>query len=981
MTYHSRFRRWMSDSLLEGKVIFGVYLSLLVTFVFYPDLAIFISNYLSTLPILGIVPLSGSASLVMIPIIGLFVYVGFIYLIVCVLWAMDTSTFVDKLNRDVSRIAELLGHSSYIQLKSESESGDFRTFLSSIPNHRPRFAWFRRSVLSGFLGERTPIGILQEHLDLTIWELIFLTNYVRLIETRMRQSTQAPSSILEYPIPIAKNELPFPKGLEFPFTNEEVEILTYRINKDRLFSLGKRIRHRLNSRWISPIVLLEKGIVSDDYKNGNVGKFVKTLTRLISTHRDVQREITIPSIVSRESIASIVRSTDKQYDFKIEEKNIDRIGNDIWSLQWRGDASRCVFEYTNIHSTGSASSNHLDETAAKGEIFELPHLTNFTFNLYENEHPEPALAPTAINITGYLIPRKDEPLSIRIIDNVQTSENLDRIQRLLLDDLFQTTIDGNILTIKDPSNIRLLLEAFMKRQIAIQRGIQPDVLSNPKRISWVLLGLNIWGQTAQHLAAVSPSSHLFTNMRIDTIRGSQTLATSGLLGLDSISDDIKGILQGYLQNEIKIPIAMQGGIQPSNHRASFAVDVPQLGIGEGEQVLSETRRTEPVTESGTLVWAATGAGAWIIKRNHMHYFTRCATKSEQRGLMLIHHPLREQVFLETLTHRNYHYVWEILRNRVRFQEMASFVEAESDGTTNVEFVWVRESFLPSGNSFILNDDSREILEKVSRVCQRESMPPIDYCVMLTRSNQLIRGPVNGLNMIFAESTKSLSPLSAMTLDLVLRQRIFEEVALSFSRKHGLVDDEGRPTPLAYAVNWLRPLQQVETQNVEMLFEDHSFSDPSTWNNLGFLEILVKETKCAYALVKVLSSYASMLKNGDRLPFRLVQNLADESKVQDIDHLSSSYDMLCDFLTGEGDFSKRFVYAVGNDKGYLDWLDKVIAQLPTVGKALGCEEVFMQCIIECDRWLSKIDDYLGSSRDPLKLRVERIHSKIQGLLQA
>ncbi|MBN2228172.1 MAG: hypothetical protein JW779_01190 [Candidatus Thorarchaeota archaeon] len=981
MTYHSRFRRWTSDSLLEGKVIFGVYLSLLVTFVFYPDLAIFISNYLSTLPILGIVPLSGTTSLVMIPIIGLFVYVGFIYLIVHVLWAMDTSAFEDKLNRDVSRIAELLGHSSYIQLKSDSESKDFRTFLSSISNERPRFAWFRRAILNRFVQERTPIGILREHLGLTIWELIFLTNYVRLIETRMRQSTQAPSSILEYPIPIAKNELPFPKGLEFPFTNEEIEIITYRIDKDRLFSLGKRILHRLNSRWISPIVLLEKGIVSRDYKNGNVDRFVKTLTRLIESHHDEKRRITIPSIVSRESIASIVRSTDKQYDFKIEERNIERISKDIWSLQWKDAASRNFFESISTSSAENTRANGMERASMKGNIFEIPHTTDFTFNLYENKHPEPALAPTAINIEGYLVHGIEEPKNIQIIDNVQTSENLDRIQRLLLGDLFQTAIDGNILTIEDPSNIRLLLEAFIKRQVAIQRGIQPDVLSDPKRISLVLLGLNVLGQTAQHLTTVSPSCHLFTKMRVDSIIGSQTLATSGLLGLDSISDDVKKKIQAHLASKVQIPITIQEGIQPGMHRASFTVDIPQLGLGEGEQVLSETRRTESVTESGTLVWAATGAGAWIIKRNNMHYFTRLVTKDEQRGLMLIHHPLREQVFLETLTHRNYHYVWEILRNRVRFQEMASFVESEPNSSTNVEFVWVRESFLPSGNSFILNDDSREILEKVSKVCQRESTPPIDYCVMLTRSNQLIRGPVNGLNMIFAECTNTLSPLPAMTLDIVLRQRMFEEVAQSFSRESGLIDDEGKPTPLAYAVNWLRPLQEVETQNTEMLFEDHSFSDPSTWNNLGFLEILVKETKCAYALIKVLSSYASMLKNGDRLPFRLVQNLADESKVQDIDHLSSSYDMLCDFLTGEGDFSKQFVYATGKDKGYLDWLEKVMLQLPAIGKALENEDVFFKCILECDKWLSKIEDYLGNSRDPLKIRVERIHSKIQELLQA
>ncbi|MFW9980227.1 MAG: hypothetical protein ACFFEJ_19240, partial [Candidatus Thorarchaeota archaeon] len=754
MAYHSRFRKWMSDSLLEGKVIFAVYLFLLVTFVVYPDLAVFISNYLGSLPVPGIGLLSGSTSLVIIPILGLIIYVGFIYLGVRILWAMDTSEFEDKINQNVAKIAELLGHSSYVQLKSDSGGKNFRMVLGTLPNSRPRWAWIQRALFGMFSHESTPIGIIRKSFGISIWKLFYLTNYVRMIETKMRQSTQAPTSILEYPIPISEIDFLFPKGIESPFTKEELEIISYRIDKEVAFTLRRRIQHRIKKRWISPIVLLEKGIVSRDYENGNVGRFVKVMTCLIESHDDERSDTTLPPIVSRESIASIVRFTDKQYDFKIGKRDVNQTAKDVWTLLWQGESSKNTFLVNDHKIANDSDCGMLKSESLYNEIFEIPHIDGFRFSLYKKKEPEPALASTSLDVEGYRVHNSGGSTSIQIADNINAVESLDRIQRLLLDDLFGAAIEGNILTIKDPSNLRMLIEAFINRQLAMNKALLPTTFTDPNKTAYALLSLNALGQTPDFPDLLNPSESLFKNMRIDDIKGAQTLATSGLLGLDCIKPDTKSKINAHIATRVsKSPAEYRNSIQ-AIRRASFPVHIPQLGLG-GEHVLSENRRTEQITATNVLVWAATGAGAWIIERNHMSYFTQPIPTNEKRGLLLIHHPLREQVFLETLTHRNYHYVWEILRNRVHFQEMAPIAEADEAATINVEFVWVREAFLPSGNSFILNDASRQVLQEVTDVCEQEDTPRSDCCVMLTRSNQLIRGPVNGLNMIFAENKDSL----------------------------------------------------------------------------------------------------------------------------------------------------------------------------------------------------------------------------------
>lgn len=977
MGYNNRWRHALSDSLLDTKFLLALSLIFIIVAMFIPELANPVTEYISSnLPdwiLLFIQQYIGPASIVIIAItfsVGYYLILsGFLQ----IFWAIDTSRLENKLNGNVSAITTLLGHSSYLQLKAEGSAlNDFHKYLNSVKGKNPRCACLRRSILGGHHNEDTPRGAIHKKLEMSLWELIILTNYVRILETSIRQSTQAPSHILEHPFSISVKDIPIAGGIEAIFSEEEIEIIEYRIKLAKKYSLPRKGYYFITKR-IRPVVLLEKGVSTEDYAKGSLKELVRTLEKLAGpTGR-------IPPVVNKESISNVIRLIDKQYDFKVGPRDTQIVADNIWSIQWISDKSKNSIRTDSIGISKTTREETPLVSPIEKRILELPNIQGFRFSLVKERNSSPALSPMTLDIEGYQVGTDKGILDhMRITDNIPTTEVLDRTQRLLLEDLFKNVVDGNALEIEDPSNIRMMLEGFADMQLTIHKAIEAMALSKPKMLPLALLRLNAYEQTARNPYLSTGSDCLFKNIRLDSVSSSGTLSTLGLLGLDCLDrrtrDSVAKFIDAKANDEEDMEI--------ENHKPRIAlntsriIDIPALELRKINRDLSETRRTEDLARIDALVWAATGAGAWIIKRNHMHYFTRTVNSNHTRGLLLVHHPLRERVFLETLTHRNYHYVWEILTNYVKYQEVIH-AERNSDTQANVEFVWVRESFLPSGNSFFLNEESKTVLRKVTDAhIDSDQNLLADYCVMLTRSNQMIRGPVNGLNMIFIEESGSLSPLPAIVSDLVLRQRVFEELSRRLSNESGIVTEKGEPTSFAYTINWLRPLRRDEGWNSSVTYDGHSFSDPYTWSNLGFLDTLVKETKCAYALVKILSSYKSMLENNVRLPFKLMQDFPGASTTQDIDHITSSYDLLCDFLTGEGDFSKDGVHAVGIDDGYLDWLEKTLLKLPDIGSALGIQEPFDRCLTDCMKWMTKLSKYLDRSDDPLRARIEELLRKLK-----
>ncbi|MGY5876943.1 MAG: hypothetical protein RTU30_14430, partial [Candidatus Thorarchaeota archaeon] len=754
---------------------------------------------------------------------------------------------------------------------------------------------------------------LEEKSESNLWELIFLKNYIRLLETRIRQSDVAPAMLTEVSIRWSPQYFQIPNECFPPLTSEENDILMDALETESSSGWWKRQWWRFIIRKSQFIRLLLEGISIKDYKSGTTVKLADWLHSLTQSSKDHDR------LFNEESIKSIIRLADKQYDFKLLEKpKDDANGLRNWTISW-SDAKKHV----------------LLEDGTEIQLFELTDVQDINVNL-RYDSPETSFQRTSSNLElfGYrVIPIDSKGPSqginrIELRERIATYENLERRHRILLEDLFSKDFRGSTIRLLDASNIMMSFQSYARRQYTISKildYVKKDGLSSKEtsQMNRALLRVNLLSQLVPNLS------------KIDDIPVGRTLATSGLVELDSIQKETRLDLENYTRFLLE-------GKRENEKKSDDVGEQETTGIRANEEIivannlavpqlteftsLHEIKNTEKFVLKRTIAWAATGGGAWILKEDLLDKFTAKVEKPHVDTMYLFfHHPLRERVFLEILTHKNYHYVSEIISNRIQFQ-----LEMKERNIDHLEMIWSRESYHPSSLYILLNEDSNVILDEITQV--HRVTKDVDCCFMMTKSHMLFRNPVNGLKLWLAENSKALSPLAAYCHDISLRQRTYERVADCISKGDGLISNE-RPTALCLSVNWLSPLGFNENLEDEVDFERHCFSDPETWFQQGFLELLVRETKSAYALLKVLDGYASLLQNESPLPFRMPQDDAHPRIEEDLRHLTKAYDDVCDFLSGDGDFAQEGVTAVAGDNGYLDWLKKALLQLPEIGKAL------------------------------------------------
>ena len=780
----------------------------------------------------------------------------------------------------------------------------------------------------------TALKCLELKAKANLWQLIFLRSYINILEARIRQVTLAPALLLETPLYWSSQYFQIPSSLYPQFTEEETDLLQEILKKETTFSRINRVSNWILSRRpfrreLPAVKILMKGISKRDYINENSVRLAKWLDMLTEDSNDYS------ALFDKESIKSIVRLADKQYDFHLKRGPFEDLkGGRNWRISWREDSK-------NI-------------TLANGEeipLLELTNCINMTVELgYNSPQSSYENTDSTILLSGYkIIPKDYKKLqqyytNIRLKERVATYEKLERRHREVLKDVIIEGFRGSTIRLLDTSNLMMAFQTLVRRQYTLKKITEG--IEQPSTIQRAVLRINTLPQVIQNL------SH------IDGVNSGHTLSTSGIVGLKSISEKTRKAFYDFC---IKLGIIVEDVKGPSRVGSLNSMAVPQLTEHIG---LQETRGTERFAERRSFGWSATGGGAWILKENLLQSFTgEVEDPPVRKWYVLFHHPLRERVFLEVLTHKNYHYLTEIIKNRVQFQ-----CEIMKRNLKHFKLLWSREAFHPSSNYVVLNDSSMEILDKIITVHKAEHRS--DTCIMLTKSNMLIRNPVSGLNLLLAEDSQSLSPIAAFCHDITLRQRTYEMVADCISKEEGLVK-EGRPTPLSLRVNWLSPLNIGDELNSEIQFDKHCFSNPETWYQQGFLEIIVREVKCAYSILKILDWYSSCLRNNTSLPFKVTQQEPQVRIENDIRDMDESFDNLCDFLTGEGDFRLEGVTAVSGDRSYLDWLEKAIKQLPEIGRSLGSEKIFIDCIRNTHFWLKRLRDFFENRDLSLSYRIDEI----------
>ncbi|MFW9845080.1 MAG: TIR domain-containing protein, partial [Candidatus Thorarchaeota archaeon] len=746
---------------------------------------------------------------------------------------------------------------------------------------------------------------LETKAECNLWKLIFLSSYISILETRIRQETLAPALLIETPLKWSSQYFQTPSSIYPQFTNEENELLLEILQKETSYSRFLQVQKWILRRWPfrkeTPLVYyLIKGISEKDYRRGQTSKLAKWL-KLLTENDDSSS-----ALFDEESIKSILRLADKQHDFQLGEEPFEDLkGERNWIISW---------------SEGSQGITLTNDV--KIPLFELNNCNTVSVELgYNSPQSSYENTDSSIILSGYrIIPKQYEPSmkfieNIRLKERVATFEKLERRHREVLKDLLCGGFQGSVVRLLDTSNIMMAFQTYVRRQYTLNKITEAIKNgSDTSSLQQVLLRVNVLSQTI-------PCKSIIDEMNLG-----YTLSTSGIIGLKSIPKNIRKSLVDYCKN---LGITVGENEDREDVPSVTAMSIPQLTEYLG---LQETRRTERLARKRTIGWAATGGGAWILKEDLLESFTEEIKDAPiQNWYVLFHHPLRERVFLEILTHKNYHYLSEIIKNRIQFQK-----EISRKNLQHLELIWSREAFHPSSNHIILDNSAREILDELISVHKIESSS--DSCFMLTKSNMLIRNPVSGLNLLLAENSHSLSPISAYCHDMTLRQRAYEMVADCISEEKGLVESD-KPTSLSLMVNWLGPLDIDEEIDSVIRFDKHCFSNPESWYQLGFLELIVKEVKCAYSILKIIDWYSNCLRNDTSLPFKVTQSEPRTRIEDDIRDLDEAFDSLCDFLSGEGDFKLEGVTAVSGENGYLDWLKKALEQLPEIGRSLGSETEF------------------------------------------
>ncbi len=800
------------------------------------------------------------------------------------------------------------------------------------------------------IGSAGHVVKLEEATGMTVWELVLLVNYVQLMETLVRQSTRAPAALLEASVQVDVSTLPGMEYMNPPLTGTEVEILAHELERCADLSLRERAAAWLDPRSTNIVKVLARGITAHDYANGNMHRFGELLRVLCSTIDGV------PPLFDEGAVRNLIRLAVKDHDLKVVDRSTDTGGEEVWTVHWDG-----AHGVVNTHA-GSAP------------VLELSGVTGFSATMMRRPHDNVTGRPVmALVVTGYHVPDAEghmQPRTLEFLEEFQSTDTMTRRQRLLLEDIFEGEFDGNSIRLVDSSNIALALEGYVRRQHTLHRVSQaverrlrsctPEEVD--EELACGLLRVNLLPQTRR------------ADTLLDTLNPGATLATAGVVGLLGLDTPQRRRVCALVEAWTGEAVAGNGTMAADNtvtdgdgqkaggvHRT---VDMPQL---RGKR-LSDTMPTLELAGYGTLGWIATGGGAWIIERDLVgRYASKVSGADIRRMYVFFHHPFREKVLLETMTHQNYHYAWEILHNRVRF--LTTFPQ---DSHEKVQVVWAREAFQPTGNASRLDGPTRKTLDNVTPAVRAD--PDADFAIMMVRANQTVRTPVNAINMVFLEDSRRLSPVPSTAVDFMLRQRMHEAVAMAFSRGCGLVED-GRPTRLCLSEVWLRPARIGEEPCSVPDFTSHRLSDPRTWVQCGFLDLLVKEVRCAYGLVKTLSTYARGLEAGTELPFKLVQRVPEIGTASDIRDLWITYDIVCDFLEGRGDFSKRGVTAVGEDSGYLMWLEKTLLQLDSVGSALRAPTAFRECRRACLHWLARLASYCEEEGDPLSRVVYRLLERV------
>ncbi|MBD3408081.1 MAG: hypothetical protein GF411_18315 [Candidatus Lokiarchaeota archaeon] len=755
---------------------------------------------------------------------------------------------------------------------------------------------------------------------MNLWELVLLRRFIISIETEIRQEIRARENLLEERHEVDIDEILEHLEFDDPLTDKETEILEYALKHHSSINRYKQILAFLGIRTYN----LWNMLLVADLRGEQVKSFGSDLIRLSSTSENVT------TLFSRESIMNLIRLVDKQYDLKIlKHEDVEIEGEFVYEILW-----------------DSIDTPQIHFSEKKGSKGGKSDFTARFLRSSENSFEK------ILCLSGYSIV---DPEGKQIIDSGNSwimllernwlKEKLERNHRLLLEDIFDGEIDGIHLELLDVSNTVMAIDSYAREEITIQEIMKriedPSDLDKNEELRNLLIRVNV-------LPQVHSSSGL------ERINYGNTLTTKGIIERleEKIGETIRTKLIGTKEDQ---PIRKH-----SQKLERPVLDIPQI---TGSKTLAEIMPVTDLTKKGVIDWVVTGGGAWIISGGLAEEIANVSAHSKDYKIpFLFHHPLREKVFLEVLTHQNYHYLWEILHNRVTF---LSLEDEEFHG--KAELIWSREPFQHSSISVRLNEESRKIIGRSTPIADYKQEH--DCYIVMTRDNQLIRSPVNALGLALVENSQRLSPLSSAMHDFVVRQITFEEITRCLSTRSGIIEN-GKPTRFCWSVNWLQALSKYQQVTTDYDFKTHKFSNPWTWNRPGFLDILVREVKCAYSILKVLATYQRFLRNDEKLPFRLTHKIPAVRIRDDIRHLRASYDFLCDFLAGKGYFSQKGIYAVGKHNGYLDWLSLALDQLEDIGNAMGTSKPFIACRRASIHWLDKLSTLLDELGDPLRKQVER-----------
>ncbi|TXT54916.1 MAG: membrane protein of unknown function [Candidatus Thorarchaeota archaeon] len=812
--------------------------------------------------------------------------------------------------------------------------GIFDVFLWIITSILIQLSWkqdmaeLEKQILNRPRNLKSLIGIskkenVEEIINKTgmnLWELILLRKYIISIETEIRQEIRARENLLEERHEVDIEEILDHLEFDDPLTDKEADILEYALKYHSKISRYKRIFAFLRIRTYN----LWNMLLLADLRGEQVKSFGSDLIGISSVSDDES------TLFSRESIMNLIRLIDKQYDFKIINPDEVKIaGEFLYEIIW--------------DSRGNSHINFSEEKDLKG--------ANSDFIARFLKSSENAMQ-RSLGLSGYSIISTEgerlvepEDSQIMFLERNWLKEELERNHRLLLEDIFEGEIDGIDLELLDISNTVMAIDGYAREEKTIQeiekRIEDPSDIDQNEELRFLLLRVNV-------LPQIHPDSGL------DRINNGRTLTTTGLI--ERIEEKMgESILTKLIGSKQKVTIRKY-----SQKHEKPVLDIPQI---TGNKTLGDIMPVLDLAKIGVLDWIATGGGAWIISGGLTEEIAKMSDHTKDCKIpFLFHHPLREKVFLEVLTHQNYHYLWEILHNRVTFLSLEN-----SEFHERVELIWSREPFQHSSIFVRLNEDSKKIIKQKTPIVNHSQRH--DCYIVMTRDNQLIRSPVNALGLALVEESQRLSPLSSAVHDFVVRQKTFEETTRCLSTRSGLVEN-GMPTRFCWSINWLQALSIDQKVTTEYDFKMHKFSNPWTWNRPGFLDILVREVKCAYSILKVLATYQRFLRNDEKLPFRLIHKIPKVRIRDDIRHLRASYDFLCDFLAGKGHFSQRGIQAVGEHDGYLDWLALALEQLEDIGNAMGIPQPFISCRETSVFWLNKLHSLLDELGDPLRKQVER-----------